>query len=481
MHYLPPGFRMKLSTRISVLLGLILVASGTSTLPAQPELPAQRPLAFVRVNVIPMTQDGLLIDQTVIVEAGKITRIGPSASLRVPSNAQRVDGRDKFLMPGLVDFHVHLRDSTELLSYLVHGVTSVVHMSGPTGNVPDVLALRRKIAEDEIVGPNVYMTGRILDGNPPIFPAVSTIVYTPTDGKRAVEDQYRAGVDFIKVYNNLTSDVLRAVIEAAHHRGLAVIGHIPRRDGRLQALQTALAAGQDMVAHGEEFFFTYFYGDTDSLVNRDLLPQPDHLKIPSVVRLVRESGAAVTPNLSFVAMTRLQLKNLDAVLSDTEARYLHPNVITMWRNQSPTRRPDVKRFSLRERGKYAFLKELIPALHAGKVLLLLGTDSSAAGMFPGKSAHLELTELVRTGLDHQQALLIGTKNGGQFIKRHVRRAESFGSVAVGERADLLLLHANPLADINNISQIAGVTVRGRWLSKEEIQKMRNEAVKSFSR
>lgn len=448
---------------------------------SEADTPAVRPLAFVHVNVISMTQDGMLKDQTVIVERDKIIQIGPATSVRIPRQAQQINGRGKYLMPGLVDFHVHLRDPGELLSYLAHGVTTVVQMSGPTGNVPDVLALRRRIAGGEVLGPNVYTTGRILDGNPAINPGVSTVVSTPEEAKLAVEEQYRAGVDFIKVYNNLTSDVLRAIVEAAHGRGLAVIGHIPRRDGRPQALQTALVAGQDMIAHGEELFFTYFYGDADSLLARNLPPQPDRSKIPLAVRLVRESGTALTPNLSFVAMTRRQLDNMDAVLSDPETRYLHPNVIAMWREQNPTRRPDQARFSLRERAKYAFLKDLIPALQAGGVVLLLGTDSSAPGMFPGKSAQLELRELVGTGLTPYQALATGTRNAGQFIKGHVRGAEPFGTVSPGQRADLLLLEANPLIKIDNISQIAGVTVRGRWLSKGELEKMRGNAVNSSNR
>lgn len=444
-------------------------------------MPGQRPLAVVRVTVIPMTQDGLIRDQTVIVEGGKITRIGPSASVQLPRNAQRIDGRGKYLMPGLVDFHVHLRDLSELPSYLAHGVTTVVHLGGPTGNVPDVLALRRRIAAGEVVGPNVYTTGRMLDGDPAIFPAVSTVVATPAEAERVVEDQYRAGVDFIKVYNNLTSDVLRAVVEAAHRRGLAVIGHIPRRDGRPQALQIALEAGQDMIAHGEEFFFTYFYGDTDGLVKDGLLPRPDLSELPSIVRLVRESGVAVTPNLSFVEMTRRQIDNLDAVLSDPQARHLHPSVLAMWRQQNPARRPDLTRFSLRERGKYAFLKALIPALQSGGVLLLLGTDSSAPGMFPGKSAQLELRQLVEAGLKPHQALAAGTINAGQFIKEHVRGAASFGTVSPGQRADLLLLEANPLTKVDNTSRIAGVIVGGRWLSKDKLEKMRRDAADSFAR
>lgn len=463
------------------LLTLLLAGICSTVQPAKACLPDDRPLAFVHVNVIPLTRDGLLKDQTVIVRRGKIVRVGSAASVRVPRNALRVDGQGKYLMPGLVDFHVHLRDPSELLSYLAYGVTTVVQMSGPSGNVRDVLALRRQIAEGEILGPNVYTTGRVLDGNPAIYPNVSTVVSTPEEARRAVAEQHRAGVDFIKVYNNLDSNVLRAVVTEAHRLGLAVVGHIPRRDGRSQALQTALAAGQDMIAHSEEFFFTYFYGDADSLLVRGLPPVPDRSKIPLVVRWVRESGTAVTPNLSFVAMTRRQLDNMEAVLADAEARYLHPNVLALWHAQNPTRRPDAARFELRERAKYPFLQELTPALQAGGVLLLLGTDASAPGLFPGKSAHVELQELVKARLTPFQALSTGTRNAGLFIKRHVRAAESFGVVLPGRRADLLLLEANPLNDINNISRIVGVAVRGRWLPKAEIDRMRNDAINSSSR
>lgn len=471
------GMYMKLIS----LSGFLLFAGCLSSWPALMGTPEQRPLAFVHVNVIPMTYDGVMKDQTVIVEGERITRIGATSSVRLPRHVLQIDGRGKYLMPGLVDFHVHLRDTSELLSYLAHGVTTVVQMSGPTGNVSDVLALRRRITSGEVLGPNVYTTGRILDGNPAIFPGVSTVVSTPEEAKRVVEDQYRAGVDFIKIYNNLTSDVLRAIVEAAHERGLAVIGHVPRRDGRPQALQIALSAGQDMIAHGEEFFFTYFYGDADSLLGRDLLPQPERSKISSVIRLARESGAAVTPNLSFVAMTRRQLDNLNAVLSDSEVRYLHPTVIAMWREQNPTHRPDLARFSLRERAKYAFLKDFIPALQAGGVVLLLGTDSSVSGMFPGKSAQLELQELVAAGLTPFQALTTGTRNAGQFIKEHVHGTELFGTLSLGQRADLLLLDGNPLIEIDNISRIVGVTVRGRWLSKGNLERMRSDAINSFNR
>lgn len=153
----------------------------------------------------------------------------------------------------------------------------------------------------------------------------------------------------------------------------------------------------------------------------------------------------------------------------------------MWRQQNPARRSDLARFSLREHAKYAFLKELTRALQSGGVLLLLGTDSSAPGMFPGKSAHLELEQLVEAGLTPYQALATGTANAGKFINQHVAGAKPFGTVQGGQRADLLLLDANPLTDIKSIRQIAGVSVKGRWLSRSEIQKMRKDAVSAFAR
>jgi hypothetical protein len=472
---------MRFYRKLIATVFFLLVASS-STVPRDKAVsPSERPLAFMHVDVIPVTGEGVLKDQTVVVRKGRIERLGPSASVRPPSNARLIDGRGKYLMPGIVDFHVHLRDPSELLSYLAYGVTTVVHLSGPMGNVPDVLALRRRIASGEVLSPNVYTTGRNLDGNPPNFPGVSTVVTTPEEARRAVAEQHRAGVDFIKVYNNLEPEVFRAAADEARRRGLAVIGHIPRRAGRPKALQDALAARIAMIAHAEEIFFTYFYGDTESQLDRGLPPTPDRSQIPQVVRWLRDSGVAVTPNLSFVAMTARQLENLESVMSDPETQHIHPEVLAMWRGQNPTRRRDRDRFALRERAKYPFVRELVRALQAGGVPLLLGTDASAPGLFPGKAAHVELQELVKAGLTPSEAIVAATRNAGQFISRHVRRAEQFGTVEPGRRADLLLLEANPAADIHNITRIVGVVVRGRWLPQAELERMRGSATRAFRR
>lgn len=463
---------------------LINIASPIGCLQSQHVEPSRADdevFAFSGVNVIPMDTERILEEYTVIVQGGVITEMGPSASVEIPQGARVLDGRGAYLLPGLTDFHIHLRSTDELLSYLAYGVTTVVHLSGAQRSAPNLLLYRDQLASGEMVGPTLYTSGPMLDGDPPIWPGVSIVVTTPEGARDVVVEQKRAGYDFIKVYNNLPPEVLEAATAMAHEQGMAVVGHIPRGAGRDQALQRALAASQDMFAHGEEYFFTYFYSDVDSLLDRGEVPFVEEQRIPDAVRMTRAAGTAVTPNLSFVTMTRRQLDDMEAVLDDPEVRYLHPNVLAMWERLNPTRRADLDRFDRREQAKYAFLRRLTKELNDAGVLLLLGTDASVSGLFPGKSAHVELSELVGAGLTSYEALTIGTRNAGEFISRHVSSSEPFGTVAPGQRADLILARGNPLINIDNISNITGVMRRGKWLSSKELERMREEVAVSYGR
>jgi imidazolonepropionase-like amidohydrolase len=189
----------------------------------------------------------------------------------------------------------------------------------------------------------------------------------------------------------------------------------------------------------------------------------------------------VIPNLSFVAMTRAQLDDFPGVLADREARFLHPVIRDMWAQQSPTRRADRARFDLRERGKAAVLKSLTLALSHAGVPLLLGTDAATPGMYPGKSAHIELNELVGAGLTPYQSLATATRTAGSIIGKQVPGGAPFGTVTVGSRADLLLLRDDPLADIANVAAIAGVFVRGEWFTRPYLDSLRVERSASFAR
>jgi imidazolonepropionase-like amidohydrolase len=167
------------------------------------------------------------------------------------------------------------------------------------------------------------------------------------------------------------------------------------------------------------------------------------------------------------------------VLADSEARYLHPAVLSVWKQQNPTTRADLDQFDLRERGKRAVVRRLTAASQDAGVPLFLGTDSSAPGMFPGQSAHVELRELVAAGLTPYDAVAAGTRNPGAFLSRHVRTSTPFGTVAAGSRADLLLLSGNPLSSISNAAAIVGVVVRGTWYPRSRLETMRAAAAAGF--
>ncbi len=210
--------------------------------------------AFVNVNVIPMTREVVLANQTVVINDGRIAALGPFESTAIPDNAMKIDGRSRYLLPGLADLHIHLRSPDELLSYLAHGVTTVLHLSGAMSGAPDLLRYRVQIARGEMLGPTLYLSGPNVDGDPPIWRGVSVAVTTPDDARRVVTEQKRAGYDVIKVYNLLSPEAFTALAEAAKQNGIAVVGHVPRAVG----IESALKAGQAMIAHSEEYFFTYF-------------------------------------------------------------------------------------------------------------------------------------------------------------------------------------------------------------------------------
>jgi imidazolonepropionase-like amidohydrolase len=429
-----------------VALGL---APGCQHTPLAPGA-TERSVAFVGVSVLPMDGERVLEGQTVVVREGRIVAVGPEASITIPLDAERIDGRGRYLMPGLADFHIHLNSEEQLLSYLAHGVTSVFDLEGS----PERLRLRGRIAQGKQPGPTLYVSSPLTDGDPPVF-GNAVVVATPEQAPQTVQDHKRAGYDAIKVYNNLSPEVYAALAAAAREQQLPLVGHVPRKVG----LEGVLQARQALLSHGEEYF------------NVDPAPE----SIPGAVRATKEAGTTVVPNLARLASTQRMLADLEGVFADPEARYLHPDVLRNWRGSNPTRRLNLAEFTAREQAKYPFVQQLTRSLAEAGVPLLLGTDSSQAGLFPGQSAHLELRELVKAGLTPYQALATGTRNAGAFITQHVDPAARFGTVALGQRADLLLVEGNPLEDLGHVARPLGVMVRGRWWTREQLQKQRERS------
>ena len=309
------------------------------------------------------------------------------------------------------------------------------------------------------MGPRVF-AAFMIDG--PGDPGPEYVALCESDARLAVERARLVGYDFIKVYSRLQPEIYAVVLDEARRQHIAVVGHIAPAAG----LEKSLASGQVMVAHGEEYYKTYFGN------------QPAESRIPAAVELTRKAGAYVTLNLSFFATLTGATANpalVDEILARPEMRLLPPDIRGSWMGSRPAKASD--RFV----PELALLKKLTLALSQAGVPLLAGTDTPITGMLPGESLDLDLEQLVAAGLTPYQAVAAATRTPGQFIHQFVPGAEEFGVIERGKRADLVLLAANPLVDIRNVRHPLGVMARGRWFEARELQELVEKPVPGYQR
>ncbi len=447
-----------MNTRLGLLVFLAAIASG---IPVGGQITVQPSsndsvTAFKDISVIPMDAERVLHHQTVLVRNGKIVDLGPAGSVLLPPEAVVIDGRGKFLMPGLADMHTHVDRAEMLPLFLFAGVTTVLNMG--LASPEFVVATRQKIRSGSVPGPRVF-AAFMIDG--PGDPGPEYVALCEQDARAAVDRAKLVGYDFIKVYSRLQPEIYAVVLDEAKKQNIAAVGHIPTAVG----LENALAQGQVMIAHGEEYYKTYFQNT------------PDVARILGAVELTRRSGTYVTPNLSFfAALTELTSdpKVLDKMLAQPNGEFLPPDIRGNWLSARPAKSSD--RFV----PELAVLRKLTLALAQAGVPLLAGTDTPALGV-PGTSLDDDLDQLVQAGLTPFQALSAATRTPGEFVHRYVPAADEFGTIAPGKSADLLLLESNPLVSIRNIRQPLGVMLRGRWLEGRELQAMAEAPVPAYNR
>lgn len=428
-------------------------------------------VAFVNVNVVPMDEDRVLAGQTVVVRDGVIAALGPADKIKVPSGALRIDGRGKYLIPGLADMHVHLEafneqaTSTMLKLFVANGVTTVLNLYG----TPAFLALRERVSRGETLGPAIYTSGPFISNAPVTTP-------TPEEVERQVVAHKRAGYDLIKIHGDFSREAYHKLFEVARREDIRVIGHLPRNLG----IEAAFEEKQDAIAHAEEYLYAYFFfkpttSPADGSQAAQLRWIADQAsRIPSVAQATARAGIWVSPTLTVYSGIARQVDDIDAILKRPEMRYLPPSIASQFQASNNTY---VKRFK-KETAKGFFaradlLSKLVKGLRDAGVRMLAGTDTPVPSVVPGFSLHDELRELVAAGLTPYEALRTATANAAEFM-----RTDKFGTVAVGKAADLILVDGDPLKDINNASRRAGVMIRGRWFTEEELRKMLDGMVTS---
>ena len=419
--------------------------------------------AFIHVNVVPMTQDQVLRDQTVLVEKGRIAFIG--RGIAIPEGAEVIEGDGRFLSPGLADMHSHSDTREDLKVYLANGVTTILNMGGASAGFMD--SIRPGANTGALPGPHVYAAFRV-DGSPQYN---NFFVTTPDEARSIVRIAKTNGYDFIKVYNDLSPECFEALIEEGKALHVPIVGHGVTAVG----LRKQLDAGQVMVAHTEEFLYTVFYGPGD-------IPEagaPDPSKIPGAIDFVLRDKAFVTADLNTYATIARQWGKpavAAAYLHSPDVRYLGPSDRILWAREDYKKR----RGSLDARA--AFLQRFTKAMSDAGVPLIAGTDApSIPGLVAGFSLHDDLKALIEAGLTPYQALATATRTPGEFIRQSLGEQVPFGTVTVGARADLVLSQENPLANLATLRRPIGVMAAGRWYSAKELSGLLQSVATEYGR
>lgn len=453
---------------------------------ARPPVPySNAAVAFVNVNVIPMTGERVLREQTVVVRDGRISAIGPVKRTKIPQDATRIEGRGKYLMPGLVDMHSHLFSDDEfpddladeeLAIMLASGVTTIRLMIG----TPEHLVLREKIRRGEILGPTIYAASPQLAGRSFGNHFNGRAVTNADEARRAVRDFKAAGYDFIKLTFWISRPVYDAVIETAKEVGIRVIGHVDPQVG----LARALEAGQQ-IEHLDSYFEAVLADNSPIKVsvsgtsvwrmpNWESMDYIDENKIQQVARATVKAGVWSCPTLTFLKLAFGLGQTDEEIRNRPDYRFIPQKLrdeMAVPRQHFWATPPSEKR-----RMQYVNVRNrLVKALYDAGGKIMAGSDAPEWYLLYGYTLHREIRSLVEAGLPPYAALEAATRNPAEFLGT----LDQTGTIETGKRADLLLLSANPLEDVSNTERRVGVMARGRWLPERELQKMLDDIAPRF--
>lgn len=451
---------------------------------AEFEVQPQR-VALIGANVLSPDGTRMLPNHTVIVAEGRIVSVVPSdaANSNWSSDTRVIDARGQWLIPGLIDTHVHLRHSeNDLLLYVANGVTSIAEMSGEEHQLD-----WRRETEAGAMGPRMFIASRKL-GNWGFFKGWfqewtrRRINVGDADNAAAVVNELkRDGYDAVKVGSFMNMETYNATSEAADATGLRMLGHIPLDVG----LDAVFASSQNQVAHIEELVkaLNIEFGPFNSVNTRYFLDFVRQ-RAPELAQQLRDNNIAVSSSLWLVDSIPAQKLDVAPLLDEIALAYANPgqiegtyltqgwlasnNPYAVEPGTSDENRAAVHRYWTAMAEAHHIL---LRAMVEGGVRVTAGTDAGNAVVVPGFSLHDEMQALVDAGLSNEQSLRAATVFAGIWLD------DATGCIARGCRGDLVLLNGNPLEDIANTKRIETVILGGRVLEREKLDAML-EAVKA---
>ncbi len=397
----------------------------------------ERRLIIRDVQVVDPDAGAVTPGQSVLVGGGRIAWVGPRDKEPAVDRVTLIEGRGRFLSPGLVDMHIHSGPASGWLLNLAVGVTTVREMDG----FPWLLRLRQSVADGRVLAPTLTVAGTILNDQP--LDGYAVVPDSPLDARRLVRQQAACGYDFIKIHNLLSKPVFDAVTEQAGSLGIDLVGHVPHDI----TLAHALAPGRMRTSEHLKGF----------LYDATLLPNDDE----DYSAALKDADVWLTPTL-FTGLNYDRGEWAKGVMAGPTAAYVPLRRRQEWAAMLAS--PDAEQLALGERFRRTqsiVMARLVPL----RPRWLAGTDAAGYPFSVMGYALIEELRLLRSaGLTPVEVLRSATAEPA----RAMRQPETFGAVRRGMRADLVLLDRNPLEDPTVYAANAGVMVRGFWLPRERL-------------
>jgi imidazolonepropionase-like amidohydrolase len=433
-------------------------------------------LVLQHVTVIDGTERVPQPDQTVVIVGDRINAIGPAGQIKIEKTARVIDGRGKFLIPGLWDMHVHIAGVSAnpawskdvlLLLLLANGVTGVRDMGG---DLDALLSWKREIQSGALLGPHIVASGPWLAGGgkktPEQYPVANA-----DEARAAVRELKQRGADFIKIISLPSRDAFFAVADEARKRGISFVGHLPLDVDATEASD----AGMHSIEHLFYSAFSLSLSTQQAELRKRLADAQKARDNPAQEKVTHDAEASYSPEKAAALWQTLKknktwvtptLASLDISShpqrwdpNEAGLAFVPPDLAQQWR-AAITDKSSKDRAAWMQRQSSNDWK-LTGEMHRAGVSLLVGSDSLDPFVFPGDSLHRELEEFVRTGFTPLEAIQAATRGAAQFLGRE----KDFGTIEVGKTADLILLDANPVENIVNTRKILAVIYNGRHFDR----------------
>lgn len=437
------------------------------------------------VNIIDVNGSPIQTDMAVTINGNRISSIEKTSKARYPQNALIIDAKNKFLIPGLWDMHVHVfnnvskrpPDTNDFSMYIANGVTGIREMWTKMESMPEVNRWRKQAYEFPGTVPRIGAVGTMVDGVPSQIPNSDTATIE-TSARKIVQQIKAAGIDFVKVYNRLPRKAYFAIADECKKQNIDFAGHVPSKI----LLKEAADAGQRSIEHltGSR---TVFEDDCETFAADTKKELPDSIAANSpAVPIMEQVLELCDKEKSFAIFKHMSEKNVwhcptmviykrfatDSLMmvNDPRLKYISPSEKESWIKETGPR--------LQRKASRNYLNRVLTQVLEMKkagIQFLAGTDFDNHYLYPGFSLHDELGLFVDAGFSPLEALQTATINPAKFLGA----MDSLGTIEKGKIADMVLLDANPLTDIRNTQQINAVFVNGKYLSKEMLRAMLDNA------